>query len=110
MRTASLFLTVVASAVCVYTTHALADQVDDGSDNSQPTTRQDDDRLPAVLPGEEVVTQTGQRMKVWSSAGPVPVNPMPTPQNIFGDGDGAGLGIILDGREGGRMGPLGGRP
>lgn len=108
MRTAKFFLSVVASAVCLCSMSAQADQVDDDGDGSQPTTRQDDDRLPPVLPGEEVVTQTGQRMKVWSSAGPVPVNPMPTPQQVFGNGDGAGLGIFLDGREGGRMGPVGG--
>jgi hypothetical protein len=109
MRTAKFLLSVVACAVCISSAVAFADQMNDGDEDFKPTTRQDDDRLPAVLPGEEVVTQTGQRMKVWSSAGPVPVNPMPTPQNIFGDGDGAGLGIFLDGREGGgRPGPLGG--
>lgn len=108
MRALRFLLSVVASSSCLLSLAAYADQVDDGGDSSQPTTRQDDPRLPPVLPGEEVVTQTGQRMKVWSSAGPVPVNPMPTPQQIFGDGDGAGLGIFVDGREGGRLGPVGG--
>lgn len=31
------------------------------------------------LPGEEVVTPTGQKMKVWSTEGPVPVSPPPQP-------------------------------
>lgn len=78
-----------------------ADQGDTGSDNAdtndKPTTRQDDDRLPPVLPGEEVVTQTGQKMRVWSSAGPVPVNQQPTPQTFNGNGYG-GADIIVDGR------------
>ena len=80
---------------------ALADQGDSGNDapdsNDKPTTRQDDDRLPPVLPGEEVVTQTGQKMRVWSSAGPVPVNAQPTPQTLGGDGYG-GPAVIVDGR------------
>lgn len=68
-----------------------------GANDDKPTTRQDDDRLPPVLPGEEVVTQNGQKMRVWSSAGPVPVNPQPTPQNLGGNGYG-GPDIIVDGR------------
>jgi hypothetical protein len=83
---------------------AIADQADDGGDdgagtNDKPTTRQDDDRLPPVLPGEEVVTETGQKMRVWSSAGPVPKNLQPTPQTLNGNGYGyGGPAIILDGR------------
>jgi len=80
---------------------AFADQGDTGDASAdtddKPTTRQDDDRLPPVLPGEEVVTQTGQKMRVWSSAGPVPVNPQPTPQSLGGDGYG-GPAVIVDGR------------
>ena len=66
----------------------LADQAGDDSSTSNspttlnPTTRQNDPRLPPVMPGEEIVTQTGQKMRVWSSAGPVPVNPQPTPQQL----------------------------
>jgi hypothetical protein len=66
---------------------------------SRPTTRQNDQRLPPLLPGEEVVTQTGQRMRVWSSSGPVPVNPTPIPQPLPGTVGGAGLGVIVDGRD-----------
>ncbi len=65
--------------------------------NNQPTTRQNDPRLPPVLPGEEVVTESGQRMRVWSSAGPVPVNPRPTAQTLQGNGYG-GPSVIVDGR------------
>ena len=95
--------------LCCTLTLAFADQADSGDDSAdanaavgqdQPTTRQDDDRLPAVLPGEEVVTQTGQKMKVWSSAGPVPVNQQPT-QQPWGGGYGyGGPAVIVDGRPG----------
>jgi hypothetical protein len=110
MNACRLFFGFVALALCAVSSAALADQVGDDDQASKPTTRQNDPRLPAVLPGEEIVTETGQKMRVWSSAGPVPVNPMPTPQQIFGNGtNGAGLGIIVDGREGGGgLGPLGG--
>jgi hypothetical protein len=63
-----------------------------------PTTRQNDPRLPAVIPGEQIVTQSGQRMNVWSSAGPVPVNPTQPPQYYGGGGYGYGPGVIVDGR------------
>lgn len=96
--------------LCCTLTLAFGDQADAGDDSpdtnaaasqDQPTTRQDDDRLPAVLPGEEVVTQTGQKMKVWSSAGPVPVNQQPTPQPWGGGGYGyGGPAVIVDGRGG----------
>jgi hypothetical protein len=58
-----------------------------------PTSKQYDKRLPPVLPGEEVVTETGQRMRVWSSSGPVPINPPPQPQQL-----GGGVPVIVDGR------------
>jgi hypothetical protein len=63
----------------------------------RPTTRQYNDRLPPVMPGEEIVTETGQKMKTWSSAGPVPVNRRPPPQALS-NGTG-GVGVIVDGRE-----------
>jgi hypothetical protein len=92
--------------LCCTLSVALGDQADSGDDSTggvagadQPTTRQDDDRLPAVLPGEEVVTQTGQKMRVWSSAGPVPINQQPTPQPWGGGGYGdGGPAVIVDGR------------
>jgi hypothetical protein len=39
-----------------------------------PSQKQYDKRLPPVLPGEEIVTESGKKMRVWSSAGPVPIN------------------------------------
>lgn len=103
----ALLLACVSAAFVTLGSVATADQGDSGDSaaeadgNDKPTTRQDDDRLPPVLPGEEVVTQTGQKMRVWSSAGPVPVNQQPTPQTLNGDGYG-GVGVIVDGRGFGR--------
>jgi hypothetical protein len=51
MRTAKFLLSVVACAVCISSAVAFADQMNDGDEDFKPTTRQDDDRLPAVLPG-----------------------------------------------------------
>ena len=102
------FFSAVTLAFVASTGVVFADQADSGytapatgdtapATDDKPTTRQDDDRLPPVLPGEEVVTQTGQKMRVWSSAGPVPVNQQPTPQTLGGDGYG-GPAVIVDGR------------
>ncbi len=50
------------------------------------------------LPGEEVVTPTGKRMRVWSTEGPVPVT-QPTPEAApQGNGLPAGTDIIVDDR------------
>lgn len=82
--------------------HALADgnqwAIQNQQQDQAPTTRQNDPRLPAVIPGEQIVTQSGQRMNVWSSAGPVPVNPTQPPQYYGGGGYGYGPGVIVDGR------------
>ncbi len=59
-----------------------------------PTGKQYDKRLPPVLPGEEIVTEGGRKMRVWSSSGPVPVNPPQQPQQFYGGAP----GVILDGR------------
>ena len=73
-----------------------ADQVQEEQAKPQePTTRQYNNRLPPVIPGEEIVTETGQKMRVWSSAGPVPVNPRPTPQTF---NNGNYPAVIIDGR------------
>lgn len=108
MKVRSLFLCTGLTVLLMGALNvAQADQADGGDDSvaaqagqdDQPTTRQDDDRLPPVLPGEEVVTQTGQKMRVWSSAGPVPVNQQPTPQPWGGNGYGyGGPAVIVDGR------------
>lgn|GEM_PF-1592898 len=65
----------------------------------RPTTRQYNDRLPPVMPGEEIVTETGQKMRTWSSSGPVPVNRRPTPQTVGNGVVGSGIGVIVDGRD-----------
>jgi hypothetical protein len=48
-----------------------AEQVDESSANFKKTGR--------FLPGEEVVTTTGKKMRVWSTEGPVPVSRPPEP-------------------------------
>lgn len=62
------------------------------------TSKQYDPRLPPVLPGELIVTEEGERMRVWSSSGPVPVNPPPQPQ-AFGTAGGL-AGVVVDARSG----------
>jgi hypothetical protein len=64
-----------------------------------------DKRLPPVLPGEEV-SDGKNRMKMWSTTGPVPVAPAPEPwkesvqerNRLWG----SGVGVIVDQREGRR--------
>jgi hypothetical protein len=74
-------------------------------ERSATTTRQYNDRLPPVMPGEEIVTETGQKIKTWSSSGPVPVNRRQEPQMGAGNPQagggwvGNGVGVIVDGRE-----------
>ena len=55
MNAARFFIGFVFAVFAVSYT-ALADQVADDDQDSKPTTRQNDPRLPAVLPGEEIVT------------------------------------------------------
>jgi hypothetical protein len=112
VKTSWLVIAVVAGTICRHSSLALADGRA-GSEPSQPrpTTRQNDPRLPPVIPGEEIVTETGQRMRVWSSSGPVPVMRQPTPQalpqGLGGAGVvGGGVGVIVDGRH--PIGPPGG--
>lgn len=94
-------LMLVFTSVVAAQKAALADGNQPGDQGQQyqaPTTRQNDPRLPAVIPGEQIVTQSGQRMNVWSSAGPVPVNPTQPPQQYYG-GYGYGPGVIVDTRD-----------
>jgi hypothetical protein len=37
------------------------------------------DKTKKFLPGEEVISPTGQKMKIWSTEGPVQVSPPPQP-------------------------------
>jgi hypothetical protein len=60
-----------------------------------------DKRLPPVIPGENI-QHNGRTMKVWSSAGPVPVGPAPVaPQapQVGGQlGTAGNIGVIVDQR------------
>jgi hypothetical protein len=64
-----------------------------------------DKRLPPVLPGEEV-SDGKNRMKMWSTSGPVPVAPAPEPwKESVAERNrllGSGIGVIVDQREGRR--------
>lgn len=60
-----------------------------------------DKRLPPVLPGE-TVKDSGKKMKMWSTSGPVPVSQPPEPfqsdgSNVQGNGLGH-VGVVIDGR------------
>jgi len=61
-----------------------------------------DKRLPPVLPGEEV-SDGKNRMKMWSTSGPVPVAPAPEPwkesDEVRNKILGSGIGVIVDQRE-----------
>jgi hypothetical protein len=98
LRLLPLFLVFGALVSLQESARADGNQMDDqGQQYQRPTTRQNDSRLPPVIPGEQIVTESGQRMNVWSSAGPVPVNPTQPPQQYYG-GYGYGPGVIVDGR------------
>ncbi len=55
---------------------ARADGLDAGSVPAEETRPKLDKRLPPVLPGQEVRIGE-QKMRVWSSSGPVPVSEVP---------------------------------
>jgi hypothetical protein len=60
-----------------------------------------DNRLPPVIPGENI-QHNGRTMKVWSSAGPVPVGPAPSapsaPQAPGSNQALPNVGVIVDQR------------
>ena len=60
-----------------------------------------DKRLPPVLPGERM-NDSGRNVRVWSTAGPVPVSKAPEPWNdkkVVG-GQGSSVSVIVDRRKG----------
>jgi hypothetical protein len=63
-----------------------------------------DKRLPPVLPGEEV-SDGKNRMKMWSTSGPVPVSAAPEPWKESPEEQrrilGSGVGVIVDRRDAG---------
>lgn len=87
IQLAIIFLLLTSAA------NALAETAD-----SEPNKASDasfDKRLPPVLPGEEV-KDSGKKMKVWSTSGPVPVAQPPEPWKGTIP---PGLGIIVDQRK-----------
>ncbi len=63
---------------------------------SKPTSQPGDEERRDYLPGEEVKTKTGQKLKVWSTRGPVPVSPAPEPFDKKNEID--NLEVIVDDR------------
>ena len=58
-----------------------------------------DRRLPPVLPGEEV-SDGKNKMKVWSSSGPVPVGPAPEPwADSYKTRVSPEVGVVIDQRD-----------
>lgn len=71
--------------------------------NESPTPLQQDQssknfsKTGKFLPGEEVVTSTGKKMRVWSTEGPVPVMQPTTPPQGYGPpGYGPNNGVPFD--------------
>lgn len=78
---------------------------DDGGENQQQprqpasTSKASENyyKTDKFIPGEEVVTPTGKKMKVWSTAGPVEVSPPPQPFDDPSKQRLDGSQIIVDG-------------
>ena len=61
-----------------------------------------DKRLPPVIPGQKIEV-SGQKMRVWSTSGPVPVSPVPRPPRNTPDtgriqGGNGDISVIVDRR------------
>lgn len=79
----ALVLVIALTSVGAADTVAQAgDSATNKSDLSSSNFKKSGERF---LPGEEVVTPTGRKLKVWSSEGPVKVNPAPEPFCTGGD-------------------------
>jgi len=68
--------------------------------NFRPSQKSENfDKTKKFLPGEEVVSPTGQKMKIWSTEGPVPVSPPPQPFDDPSKGYlPPGANVVLDNR------------
>ncbi len=64
----------------------------DSANNSEESSNYD--KADKLLPGEEVVTPTGKKMKVWTTEGPVPVSKAPEPYEDERDIN--GVPVIID--------------
>jgi len=88
-------------AVASYISPASADSTEDPNNNGdQPeASNTRDPRLPPVLPGEEVTTENGDKMRVWSSGGPVSVGAVPQAPQLNNNAPNlGGVGVIVDQR------------
>ena len=105
------FLGLIVLAQLIGITRSSAEPRDtalQGREPLPPSERIKDPSLPAVLPGEVVTTDEGDRIKVWSSSGPVAVGAVPQlpaanlPQvgipNSYGNATGFGNPVIIDAR------------
>jgi len=90
--------------MAILTGPARADEdIRDSNRKPPPAQRERDDRLPPVLPGEDIRIGSGRKMKVWTTAGPVPVAEPPEPWKNGGRrGKGRAaaedISVIIDGR------------
>lgn len=84
-------IAVLIALLFIFVTPCFADQ------ETQPAQEnQSPDQPREYLPGEQVVTPSGQKLKVWSTRGAVPVNKAPEPfkdESLQDD-----LNVIIDGR------------
>ena len=63
---------------------------------SEESTTNNSGEAKRYLPGEEVVTDSGQKLKVWSTRGAVPVSQAPEPFKVR-ESD-SHINVIVDGR------------
>lgn len=92
-------LVTVAAALFAPMTQALADGEPASNQESSTSTGSDaqfDKRLPPVIPGEEV-SDGKNKIKMWSTTGPVPVGEAPEPwkKDVQEIAPG-GVGVIVD--------------
>lgn len=85
MRIIILVLFLLAQIIAITTLSAdPRDSALQGREPLPPSKRIKDPSLPPVLPGEVVTTDEGDRIKVWSSSGPVVVGNAPQPPTVNG--------------------------
>ena len=107
-----VLLAIAIAALSVLINYAGADGVNEQNDEwgapsagelerKSGSTAAFDKRLPPVLPGE-VVGSPGEELKVWSSAGPVSVGPVPEPWTSSSPLALGPIGVVVDGRKNSR--------
>jgi len=96
----------VCSWLLLFTVPLQAESAPGQSDADRLRTAEEakESRLPPVLPGEEVETRTGKKMRVWSSSGPVPVSsPSASPAPGIPIPGSSNIGVIVDHRDRGGL-------